>query len=231
MERAPGRPNGEETNVVDQHLPGKRQAILAAAESVFDARGYAAATMDAVAEEAGIAKGSIYNYFRSKQDLFFQVFARVVSGAEAEVDGLLAGAATPSEKLQRLLGFWSQRLGYHTRIGRLVLECWANAAREDQHGRLAASFREMHARWRGILADILAEGASSGEFDPEFDTPVGASLILAVLDGIEIQSILDVGLTVDETFLAALNRAIMLGLKAAPGQTGSDSDPAGPKRS
>jgi TetR/AcrR family transcriptional repressor of nem operon len=172
--------------------------------------------MDAVAEEAGVAKGSVYNYFQSKHDLFFQVFLRVVAGAEAEADEFLAGASTATEKLHRLLDYWSQRLGYYTRIGRLVLECWATAAREGRHGELSDAFQQMYARWRGMIGRILTEGARSGEFDSEYDTPVAASLILAMLDGIQIQSILDMGLTVDEPFLRALKQTIMLALKARP---------------
>lgn len=204
--------------MADQHMLPRREAILNAAEKVFAADGYAAATVDAVAEEAGIAKGSIYNYFPSKHDLFFQVFLRVVAGAEAEADELMAGACTAAERLHRLLDYWSQRLGYYARIGRLVLECWATAAREGRHGDLAAAFQQMYARWRGMIGKILAEGARSGEFDPEYDTPVAASLILAMLDGIQIQSILDMGLTVDEPFLKALRQTIMLALKSAPQQ-------------
>ena len=58
--------------------PDRRQAIIAAAQEAFDAHGYAATTIDEVAAKAGISKGNIYNYFRSKEELFEQVFVNVV---------------------------------------------------------------------------------------------------------------------------------------------------------
>ena len=64
----------------------KHDAILAAAEKVFNGSGYAATTMEMVAVEAGISKGSLYNYFQSKEDLFKQVFANAVTVAWAEVE-------------------------------------------------------------------------------------------------------------------------------------------------
>ncbi len=56
----------------------RRAEILASAQKVFDAHGYAATTVEAVAEGAGIAKGSIYNYFESKQELFRAVFTEAL---------------------------------------------------------------------------------------------------------------------------------------------------------
>ncbi len=56
--------------------PGKearRRAILQAARQVFARKGYDPATLEAVAREAGLAKGTLYLYFRDKEDLFFQV--------------------------------------------------------------------------------------------------------------------------------------------------------------
>ena len=60
----------------------KRQKILAAAAKIFETYGYAEATVDAVAAEAGIAKGSVYNYFSSKQELFTSVFTESMSVEE-----------------------------------------------------------------------------------------------------------------------------------------------------
>jgi len=56
----------------------KRQAILDAARSVFSRLGYAKTSMDDVAEEAGIAKGTLYLYFKSKEDLYLGALARDV---------------------------------------------------------------------------------------------------------------------------------------------------------
>ena len=133
--------------MTDSTQGGRREEILAAAEKVFEANGYAAATIDAVAAAAGVAKGSIYNYFKSKQDLFTQLFSELIAR---------------------------------------------------------------------MIAGVLAEGHRNGEFTLHYEPTVAASLILAVLDGIEVHSILDVGVEVNEEFIAGLKHAVMTALTAEP---------------
>jgi AcrR family transcriptional regulator len=200
----------------------RRKSILAAAVRAFDASGYAATTMESVAAEAGISKGNIYNYFTSKHDLFQQVFGAAVATVESDAVRLLEQPVPATQKLDKLLDYWYQRLGYHKRIGRLVLEFWATAAREHQ-GEVADTFRQLYARWRARMAAVLAQGAQQGEFGREFNSPLAASLILAILDGIEIQSILEVGIDVNDEFLAALKRSIFATLAAKDGPTAADS--------
>src|ERR1700756_3004283 len=60
-----------------QNVPDRREAILAAALDEFSARGFAAARLDDVARRAGVAKGTIYLYFRDKEALF-QELVRVM---------------------------------------------------------------------------------------------------------------------------------------------------------
>ena len=203
----------------------RRDRILAAAEKVFEAHGYAAATMDSVAAEAGVAKGSIYNYFKSKHDLFSQIFREMAAGEMASADELLASSASAAEKLAALLDYWSGRLEKYQRMGRLVLEFWATAAHEGQQGEMAPMFREFYGRSRGMIATILAEGAESGEFNRQLDPQLAASLILAILDGVEVQSILGMGITLDSEFLAALRRTILAALTAGtgPNQSGTQA--------
>ena len=82
----------------------RRREIMEAAEKVFEASGYAAATMAAVADQAGISKGSIYNYFESKQNLFIEVCAAAFASEHASGKAILADRGLPAvERLGRLL--------------------------------------------------------------------------------------------------------------------------------
>jgi AcrR family transcriptional regulator len=75
-----------------QNAPDRREAILAAALDEFSARGFAAARLDDVARRAGVAKGTIYLYFRDKEALFQELVRSVISPliarfeASAEID-------------------------------------------------------------------------------------------------------------------------------------------------
>ena len=129
------------------NIADRKEAILAAAEAVFAANGYAATTMDAVASKAGIAKGSLYNYFQSKEALFEEVFTKAVSILEADALRILAEPISASERLSRFLDYRCERLEDSSQIGRLVLEFWATAAREQQ-GALATTLRVPYSKMR-----------------------------------------------------------------------------------
>jgi TetR/AcrR family fatty acid metabolism transcriptional regulator len=200
----------------DEHLLQRRREILTAAEKVFAAKGYAAATVDEVAAAAGVSKGTMYNYFENKRDLFHQVFSEMIAGEESDVAELIARPLSGQEKLRKILALWVNRLERYKGIGRLVLEFWATAAREEQGGELASWFNQMYTRWRNRIAGVIAQGIDEEEFRKDLDPTVAAALILAILDGIEVQTILDLGLTVDDEFVGSLGRAIFVALTGRP---------------
>src|SRR6266849_558644 len=78
----------------------KREAILRAATDVFAGRGFFNAQVADVARAAGVAAGTVYLYFRSKDDLLVSIFERTMREALAE--GRKAGAEirNPSERLR-----------------------------------------------------------------------------------------------------------------------------------
>ena len=193
---------------------GRRGAILAAAGKVFHAHGYAATTMEAVAAEAGVAKGSLYNYFRNKQDLFTQLFAETIAGDEAETEQLVAEAIPADEKLRKLIDNVFAQLERYTAIGGLVLEFWATAARQQHQGELAEMFEQMFSRWRRRIGAIVTQGIESGLFRAEIEPESTASLIMAMMDGIIVQSILDVGADFSPRLLEGLKNGLVRGLSA-----------------
>jgi len=191
----------------------RRKEILDAAKRVFEAHGYAATTMEAVAEEARIAKGSIYNYFKSKHDLFRAVFLEDLPKNFTDFTAEWTGQGSAAEKVQKLLDLWYSRLQEHKRAGKLVLEFWATAAHGEQ-SELAETFGAVYGHVRSEIAAVIAEGVVGGDFPSHVQPGVAAALILAIFDGIMLQALLDSRVTVDESFVAGLKRAVMAGLTA-----------------
>jgi TetR/AcrR family fatty acid metabolism transcriptional regulator len=195
---------------------GKRDAILAAAEKVFGRRGYAATTVDEIASDAGIAKGSVYNYFRSKHELFRTLCAKVTAGGGEDLDRLVREPLSASAKIERYLDQWFGRLHEYSRVGQLVLEFWATAAREQRKGAMIGMFGRIYSHSRAQLAAILGQGVDSGEFRSEINPRLGAALILAVVNGTIIQAILDPRAKLDESYLKAMKRGLLASLLAMP---------------
>ncbi|UCF02732.1 MAG: TetR/AcrR family transcriptional regulator [Deltaproteobacteria bacterium] len=81
----------------------KRDRIMNAAITAFAQNGYHQATMAAVARKAGVAAGTIYLYFKSKDDLLISIFEEKVQGFIDEFHGQLAREESAETKLRKLV--------------------------------------------------------------------------------------------------------------------------------
>jgi AcrR family transcriptional regulator len=77
----------------------KKEQIRRAALAVFARRGFHGTTVEDIAQEAGIAKGTVYLYYASKQEILIAIFRRYIDGMLDFVDGLLDSALSVSEIL------------------------------------------------------------------------------------------------------------------------------------
>jgi AcrR family transcriptional regulator len=176
--------------IVDRQL--KTSAILRAAAQVFAEQGYQAATIDGIAERAGIGKGTVYEYFKSKQDLFFAVFDDYIAGMEgmARHEAALA-PATAAEQVRRAVHSVLAASADARDLFPLVFEFWSASASVDRRERVAGMFRETYARFRELLAALIRQGQQSGEFDPAADASGVAAVLVGALDGLFLQAWFD----------------------------------------
>ncbi len=80
-----------------------KDGIAAAALEVLRQYGYAGMTIERVAEQAGISKGSVYNYFGNKEELISFVFERIVEPAVQEAERIVAQTTGAVEKLEAMI--------------------------------------------------------------------------------------------------------------------------------
>ena len=88
-----------------EQVEENRTAVLAAAKQVFLARGYAGATLEAIAEEAGFSKGVVYSRFESKADLFLALLEGRIDERAAQNERLVADAPGAAGVLALLENF------------------------------------------------------------------------------------------------------------------------------
>lgn len=86
----------------EQERARRRQEILEAAIRVFPRRGFAASTLDEVAQEAGVSKGALYLYFSSKEDILFNILDSMIRRTITMYGETLAGKASFREELTLL---------------------------------------------------------------------------------------------------------------------------------
>lgn len=80
----------------------KRTAILDAADEVFLEVGFQAASMSAIAAKAGGSKGTLYNYFPSKDELFLACVSRHCAGLQGQMSSMVADSGDVRETLTRM---------------------------------------------------------------------------------------------------------------------------------
>lgn len=161
------------TDSVSARLADNRRAILNAARDLVAEGGFAAAQMTEVARKAGVATGTLYRYFPSKEELCRQVF-REVSAREMNVlAGIAAGSAPAVERLHEVLRTFATRAVRGRRLAYALLAEPVDVGLAEERAR----FRRMHGE---IFAGILEDGVSSGTFPP-LNTKIAAACIAGAI--------------------------------------------------
>ncbi|MGO8740320.1 TetR/AcrR family transcriptional regulator [Rhodoblastus sp.] len=138
------------------------RAIRAAALDLFAQKGFSAARLEDVAAAAGVAKGTIYLYFSSKQDLLEAIVANTIGATLTKVEQALAASPAPAAELLRLLGR-AIAMGIQDPDRRRVLHLVLS---EGARFPAIADFyhREIISRGLRLIRAIIAKGLASGEF-------------------------------------------------------------------
>jgi AcrR family transcriptional regulator len=174
--------------------PTKREAIVAAAVTCFSRDGFAGTTISAVAQQAGIGKGTVYEYFRSKEDLLLDACLWCCQRNQAQVHELLGGAGPgvhggggdAAKSLHQLMvAVFSVVPAGSQAYTRLFLDLWTVAAGQPQVlAQAQARLREVYAQWEGVLTFLYGSGLAQGVFKPLADPAMFARLFTAIVDGL-----------------------------------------------
>lgn len=154
-----------------------RQRILAVALQRVGDGGFAALTMQALAEDVGIATGSLYRHFRSKGELAAEVFA---GASQREVDALAQTLAAPGPAAQRLRAGLEQfaARAWHSRRLAFALIAEPVDPEVDEQRLL---YREAYVE---LFIDLLDEGVRAGEFRVDRIGLVAACLVGAIAEAL-----------------------------------------------
>ncbi|MBW8057274.1 MAG: TetR/AcrR family transcriptional regulator [candidate division NC10 bacterium] len=190
----------------------KRRDILQAAMRVFARDGYHRAKMEAVAEEAGIGKGTVYEYFKSKTDLFLVLHDHMLAELKDFYMKELAGIQQPAAILERFIAVAFQTFRVWEPFFLVFFDFWAEGGRGEQQALLQTRLREAYAVARADVAAIIAAGVKDGSF--RCDNPsLTAASILATLDGLVLQWLCDRDAFDLDAMRETLTQGILRGLQ------------------
>ncbi|MGG1398061.1 TetR/AcrR family transcriptional regulator [Bacillus salipaludis] len=170
--------------VSDDYKERKRMSIMENALKCFGEKGYYSTTMDDIVAYSKMSKGLIYNYFKSKEELYISLMdERSAKTLEflREKFKEIPSAKGKIDELFRIYREASLTEEWRTFV-RVHLEFWIYSShqqhlREMMHSRFKDQFR-------GFFAELVEEGKRDGEFKPGTNAEVVAGLFWAFIDGI-----------------------------------------------
>jgi TetR/AcrR family fatty acid metabolism transcriptional regulator len=161
----------------DQPRADKREAILRAATDIFAERGFFNAQVADVARAAGVAAGTVYLYFRSKDDLLISIFERTMREAIADGRACVAPLEDPVEQLREVARVHLERLGSDRSLA-VVFQVELRQSTKFMERLSATLLRD----YLGIIRQIVVAGQASGAFRREINATLAAKLFFGGLD-------------------------------------------------
>ena len=155
----------------------KHDAILRAATTVFARHGFFTAQVADVAREAGVAAGTVYLYFRSKDDLLASIFERTMRAAIDQGRAALTGVTDPLARLREIARLHLDRLG-HDRDLAVVFQVELRQSTKHMERFSATLLRE----YLGIIRGVIADGQARGLFRAEVNPTAAAKILFGALD-------------------------------------------------
>jgi TetR/AcrR family transcriptional regulator, fatty acid metabolism regulator protein len=155
----------------------KREAILRAATDIFADRGFFNAQVADVARAAGVAAGTVYLYFKSKDDLLVSIFERTMREAIADGRACVAPLRDPVEQLRAIARVHLDRMGSDRSLA-VVFQVELRQSTKFMEHFSATLVRE----YLGVIRGILVAGQGTGAFRREINATLAAKLFFGGLD-------------------------------------------------
>lgn len=173
----------------------KRKEIGVAALDHFAQKGFVASSMSQIARAAGVGKGTIYEYFESKEALIGFSLSLYVNHIEEQVGTTLAGIPNPRDRIRRYVFDAMDAFMTDPRSKGLFLAIFHMMLTEPGQGVQSDLLQTMFQSARETIVSMILEGVSKGVFRPEAkkEAETIAVNLIATLDGLWIHSLISAG--------------------------------------
>jgi len=155
----------------------KRELILRAATRVFARNGYFNSKVADIAAEAGIADGTVYLYFKSKDEILHSIFDRAMEAFIAEGRRQLAAIGSPVDRLAKIAELHLKRLGADRETA-VVFQVEIRGSIKHMREFSAAGFAE----YLDIIRETIEDGQKLGHFRVDIKPVVAAKILYGSLD-------------------------------------------------
>ena len=165
----------------------RRNQILDAATKVFVRQGFQHARMDDIVEESGLSKGTLYWYFKSKEDIINAILRRLFTGDLENLESLVQAEGTASERLVRLTNDRVIGMKRMSSLVPIIFDFYAVAVHQQW---VQQFIGEYFKHFRTLLEDLIQQGIDTGEFRPVNTTKAAISLA-SLYEGLTLHWLMD----------------------------------------
>lgn len=162
----------------------KREFILERALEVIGKRGLRHTKMEHIAQACGIGKGTLYEYFRSKDDLLEAVMNFFFMDYVRYTEQVLEGIEDPDRWIEKFVELNFKFIWSSSPELKIVFDIWAELARE---GRGIEWLKEFYSLWRERIKNTIDRGKEMGKFSPKISSFSFATFMVATLDCLFLQ--------------------------------------------
>ncbi len=155
----------------------KKERILKKAVKNISEKGFKKTTINEIAEEADVAKGTIYNYFGNKKGLHYSLIEKGIQFLTSEIEINIESTTDPIEKIKIIteiyLNFYKENFNY----GKLLYrEIWGNTKNFEKKSK---NIKKNHTL---LIKEVIIEGQKSGEIGKDLDADALAVSLLGIIN-------------------------------------------------
>ncbi|MCB0117763.1 MAG: TetR/AcrR family transcriptional regulator [Anaerolineales bacterium] len=188
----------------------RKSQIINAAEGVFTKKGFDEARMDDIAEETGLSKGTLYLYFKSKDDLIIAILDRMFQREFKQLESLEQEDLSATDAIWKLTDLLTKDILSMIRLVPIVYQFLALAFRNKY---VQKALKQYINRYLGILIPIVQRGIDAGEFR-EVDARETAIAMGAIIEGTLLLWVYDKSLIEPEVHIRSGMKLLLEGVQA-----------------
>jgi AcrR family transcriptional regulator len=190
----------------------RKSQILNAAEDVFTEKGFEEARMDDIAVETGLSKGTLYLYFKSKDDLIIAILDRMFQREFRQLENLDQDAGTATEAIWKITEMLTKEILGLIRLIPIVYQFLALAFRNKY---VQKALKKYINHYLDILIPIIQRGIDSGEFR-QVDAREVAVAMGAMMEGTLLLWVYDKSIVEPEYHIHSGMKLLLEGVQARP---------------
>jgi AcrR family transcriptional regulator len=188
----------------------RKTQILNAAEQVFTKKGLDLARMDDIAEETGLSKGTLYLYFKSKDDLVIAILDRIFQSIFKQLDARKGSQLSATEAI---LQFTEEAIRDYKRMLRLMPVAYEFLALAFRNKTVQKALKQYFRHYMDVLVPIIQRGIDAGEFR-QVDAQETAIAAGAIYEGTVLLWVYDSSLVDLERHIRSSIRLLLEGIQA-----------------